>query len=292
MRGSDGRSGALFSYVALEDRVPAGLPLRAIREIVNSALGGLSADFAGLYSRTGQPSIPPEKLLRALLLQAFYSIRSERQLMEQLDFNLLYRWLVGLGIDDAAWNATTFCKNRDRLLKGEVARRFLEEVVDHARVRGLLSDDHFSVDGTLIEAWASAKSLRPRDEIDADDGPPSSAGRNAERNFRGENRSNETHVSTTDPDARLSHKGIGKEAKLCHAGQRRSRIDGRMTHHPGYAASQRARKLIEEIFGWVKTVGGLRKTRHHGTDRVGWMFSLTVAAYKLTRIPRLVAATP
>ena len=371
MRGSDDRSGALFSYVDLEDRVPKDHPLRGIREVVNEALASLSADFARLYSRMGRPSIPPEKLLRALLLQAFYSIRSERQLMEQLDINLLYRWFAGLGIDDPVWDATTFCKNRDRLLKGDVAQRFLEEVVDHARVRGLLSDDHFSVDGTLIEAWASmrpqgtrsGKSFRSRDQGDSDDGPSAGARRNAERDFHGEKRSNDTHASTTDSDARLLRKGAGKEAKLCHAGhvlmenrnglavaarvtpatgtaerdaakdmiaaipgrrlitlgadkaydtgdfvramrdmattphvaqytgQRRSRIDARTTRHPGYAASHRARKRIEETFGWVKTVGGLRKTRHRGTKRVGWMFTLTVAAYNVVRIPKLAAAT-
>ncbi len=215
MRGSDERSGALFSYVDVEDRVPRDHPLRAIRVIVNQGLAALSDDFEGLYAKTGRPGIPPEKLLRALLLQAFYSIRSERQLMEQLAFNLLYRWFVGLGIDDAVWDATVFCKNRDRLLAGDVARRFLDEVLAHARLRGLLSDDHFSVDGTLIEAWASMKSFRPRDA--GDDEPPA-PGRNAERDFHGETRSNETHASTTDPDARLMRRGAGKEAKLCYAG--------------------------------------------------------------------------
>ena len=218
MRGSDERIGALFSYVDLEDRVPRDHPLRAIRGIVNAVLTRLSADFAGLYSTIGRPSIPPEKLLRALLLQALYSVRSERQLMEQLDYNLLFRWFVGLGIDDAVWDATVFCKNRDRLLKGDVAQRLLEEVVDHARFRGLLSDDHFSVDGTLIEAWASAKSFRPKDDgkdDGADGGALQAKGRNAARDFHGEKRSNETHASTTDPDARLMRKGRGKEAKLC-----------------------------------------------------------------------------
>jgi transposase len=362
MRGSDGRCGALFSYVDLEDRVPKEHPLRAIRVIVNEALAGLSNDFAGLYAKDGRPSIPPERLLRALLLQAFYSIRSERQLMEQLDFNLLYRWFAGLGIDDPVWDPTTFCKNRDRLLEGDVAQRFLEEVLDHARVRGLLSNDHFSVDGTLIEAWASMKSFRPKDDA-ADDGAPPPPGRNAERDFHGETRSNATHASSTDPDARLMRKGRGKEAKLCYAGHvimenrnglaiaarvtpatgtaerdaatdmvadmpgrhritlgadkaydtrdfvesmrdmgvtphvaqntaaRRSRIDSRTTRHAGYAVSQRSRKRIEEIFGWIKTVGGLRKTRHRGTALVGWMFTLTVAAYNLARIPKLVTAT-
>ena len=216
MRGEDQRSGSLFSYVDLEARVPVGHPLRPIRVIVNDVLAALSGEFEALYAHLGRPSIAPERLLRALLLQAFYSIRSERQLMEQLDFNLLYRWFVGLGIDDAVWDATVFCKNRDRLLAGDVARRFLNEVLAHARLRDLLSDDHFSVDGTLFEAWASMKSFRPKD-ANADSTPPP-AGRNAERDFHGETRSNATHASTTDPDARLMRKGRGKEAKLCYAG--------------------------------------------------------------------------
>ena len=244
MRGSDGRSGALFGHVDLEDRVATAHPRRAIRSIVDEALAGLSSDFAGLYAQDGRPSIPPKRLLRALLLQAFHAIRSERQLMEQLDFNLLWRWFAGLGIDDPVWDPTTFCKNRDRLLDGDVARRFLEQVLDHARARGLLSNDHFSVDGTLIEAWASMKSFRPRDASENDGGPPPAG-----------------------------------------------RLDGRTTRHAGHAASQRHRKRIEEICGWIKTVGGLRKTRHRGTALVGWMFTLTVAAYNVVRIPKLVAAT-
>ena len=360
MRGDDARSGSLFSYVDLEARVPVDHPLRPIRVMVNDVLAALSGAFEALYAHRGRPSIAPERLLRALLLQAFYSIRSERQLMEQLEFNLLYRWFVGLGIDDAVWDATVFCKNRDRLLAGDVARRFLDEVLAQARLRDLLSDDHFSVDGTLLEAWASMKNFRPKD-ASADSEPPA-PGRNAERDFHGETRSNATHASTTDPDARLMRKGRGKEAKLCYAGHvvmenrnglavaaqvtqatgsaerdaakdmvaampgrhaislgadkaydsrdfvasmramrvtphvaqntvgRCSRIDGRTTRHPGYAISQRVRKRIEVIFGWVKTTGGLRKTRHRGTTLVGWMFTLAVAAYNLVRIPKLVAA--
>jgi transposase len=195
MRGEDQRSGSLFSYVDLEARVPVDHPLRPIRVIVNDVLAALAGELEALYAPLGRPSIPPERLLRALLLQAFYSIRSERQLMEQLDFNLLYRWFVGLGIDDPVWDATVFCKNRDRLLAGDVAQRFLDEVLAHARLRDLLSDDHFSVDGTLFEAWASMKSFRPKD-ANTDSQPPA-AGRNAERDFHGETRSNATHVSIT-----------------------------------------------------------------------------------------------
>ena len=200
MRGEDRSSGSLFSYVDLESRVPAKHPLRMIRAVVNEVLGSLSRDFEALYSSTGRPSIAPEKLLRALLLQAFYSIRSERQLMEQLDFNLLFRWFVGLGLDDAVWDASVFCKNRDRLLEAEISGKFLAGIVAHPKVRPLLSREHFSVDGTLIEAWAAMKSFRRKDGTDDDPG----AGRNAERDFRGQKRSNETHESTTDREARLS----------------------------------------------------------------------------------------
>jgi len=214
MRGEDCKSGSLFSYVDLEARVPRTHPLRIIRVIVNDVLSSLSSEFEALYSRTGRPSIPPEKLLRALLLQAFYSIRSERQLMEQLDFNMLFRWFVGLGMDDAVWDASTFCHNRDRLLEAEVSAMLLSGVVEHRKVRRLLSRDHFSVDGTLIEAWASMKSFRPKGSDD-DDRPP---GRNGERDFRGQKRSNETHESTTDPDARLYRKGDGRESRLCYMG--------------------------------------------------------------------------
>lgn len=214
MRGEDLTSGSLFSYIDIEERVPAKHPLRTIREIVNDVLASLSADFEVMYSHMGRPSIPPEQLLRALLLQAFYTIRSERQLMEQLDFNILFRWFVGLGMDEAVWDASTFCKNRDRLLEAEVSAKLLSGVVEHKRVRRLLSRDHFSVDGTLIEAWASMKSFRPKDEND-DDGP---GGRNGERNFRGEKRCNDTHASTTDPEARLYRKGNGKESRLCFIG--------------------------------------------------------------------------
>ena len=214
MRGEDRSSGSLFSYVDLEGRVPVDHPLRLIRELVNDVLRSLSSEFEAHYSHMGRPSIPPEQLLRALLLQAFYSIRSERQLMEQLNFNMLFRWFVGLGLDDGVWDASTFCHNRDRLLDAEVSAKLLTGVVEHRKVRGLLSRDHFSVDGTLIEAWASMKSFRPKGEDDGEGG----SGRNADRDFHGEKRSKATHVSTTDPEARLYRKGNGRESKLCYMG--------------------------------------------------------------------------
>lgn len=365
MRGGDVRTENLFSYVSCEARVPGRHPLRPIRAMVDEVLEVLSAEFEGMYAKTGRPSIAPEKLLRALLLQAFYSIRSERQLMEQLDYNLLFRWFVGLSMDAAVWDATVFTKNRDRLLEGDVATKFLAAVVAQARGRNLLSDEHFSVDGTLIDAWASMKSFRPKD----DSGDPPGPGRNAERDFRGEKRSNQTHASTTDPEAKLYRKATGQASRMAFMGhvlmenrnglvvgalvtqatgtaereaalalvdglevkrritlgadkaydarefvrdlrarkvtphiarneqiteagelRRSSAIDGRTTRHPGYAISLRIRKRIEEVFGWTKTTGGLRKTRHKGTDRVGWSFILTAAAYNLVRLPKLVAA--
>jgi transposase len=215
MRGLDERTGTLFSYVDLEARIRPDHPLRVIRAIVNEALAALEGAFAPLYAQVGRPSIPPEKLLRAMLLQAFYSVRSERQLMERLETDLLFRWFVGLGIDDPAWDHSTFSKNRDRLLEGDIAAKFLSAILGQPRVKRLLSTEHFSVDGTLIEAWASMKSFRPKDGSDE---PPSDGGPNAEVNFRGEVRSNATHASTTDPDARLYRKGKGKEAKLCFMG--------------------------------------------------------------------------
>lgn len=215
MRGEDRTRATLFSYVDLESRVQSEHPLRAIRVIVNDVLAGMSSEFAAMYAQTGRPSIPPERLLRALLLQAFYSIRSERQLMEQLDFNLLYRWFVGLGLDEPVWDASTFCHNRNRLLAADVSAKFLSGIVAHERVCRLLSQDHFSVDGTLIAAWASMKSFRPKEDGDTTgDGP----GRNSERDFRGETRTNETHASTTDGEARLYRKGKGKESRLCYMG--------------------------------------------------------------------------
>ena len=371
MRGEDRIAGSLFSYVNLEDRVPQDHPLRVIRGIVNDVLASVSGEFEKLYAHTGRPSIPPEKLLRALLLQAFYSIRSERQLMEQLDFNLLFRWFVGVGIDDPVWDASTFCHNRDRFLEAEVSANFLNGVVEHKSMRQLLSRDHFSVDGTLIEAWASMKSFRPKGSDDG--GGP---GRNGERDFHGEKRSNATHESATDPEARLYRKGKGRESKLCFMGhalmenrnglvvggvvsmasgtaerdaaldlidkhrpveskggqrritlggdkgfdvadfvdnlrrrkvtphiavqdhltktgrRRKTKIDGRTTRHPGYQVSQRCRKRIEEVFGWVKTSAGLSKTKFRGRRRVDASFTLALAAYNLVRLPKLLAEAP
>ena len=214
MRGGDIRRDGLFSYVQPESRIPENHPLRVIRRVADEALSALDAQFAVLYSQNGRPSIPPEQLLRALLLQAFYSIRSERQLMEQLDYNLLFRWFVGLSVDDPVWVPTVFSKNRDRLLEGDIAAAFMDAVLNLPRVKALLSDEHFSVDGTLIKAWASMKSFRRKD---GNDEPPA-PGRNGERNFHKEKRSNETHASTTDPDARLARKSNGEGAKLAFTG--------------------------------------------------------------------------
>lgn len=366
MRGTDRRSGELFSYVDLEHRVRADHPLRAIREVVSTALVALSRDFAELYSGIGRPSIPPEMLLRAMLLQAFYSIRSERQLMERLEFDLLFRWFVGLGVDDPVWDHSSFSKNRDRLLDGAIAAKFLAAVLAQPRVKRLLSSEHFSVDGTLIEAWASLKSFKPKDAgTTPPDGDGSDGGRNAAVDFQGQKRSNATHASTTDPDAMLYRKGPGMEARLCFIGHglmenrsglivgtrltrvsghaerlaalamiaphgdrpraitlgadkgydakdfvmelrelnvrphlaqntnaRRSAIDRRTTRHAGYAMSQRIRKRIEEAFGWIKTVAGLKKTRFRGLARVDLAFTFAAAAYNLVRLPKLLAEAP
>lgn len=356
MRGSDDREPALFSYVSLEDRVPRDHPLRTVKKLVDGILWDLSPRFDAMYARVGRPSIPPEQLMRALLLQIFYSVRSERLLMEQLDYNLLFRWFVGLGMDDAVWVPTTFTKNRDRLLSGEVAQAFFVAVREEARNRKLLSDEHFTVDGTLLEAWASHKSFRPKDEPPE----PGSSGKNPEVDFHGEKRSNATHQSTTDPDARLARKG-NTAAKLCYSANvlmdnrhglivdtevahatgtaerdsalamlerqprrkrrrtlgadkgydtkefvagarargftphvaqnakgRRSAIDGRTTRHAGYAVSQRKRKLVEQGFGWDKTVALLRKLRHRGNELVGWVFTFTSAAFNLVRMRTLI----
>ncbi|MDO9246239.1 MAG: IS5 family transposase, partial [Phenylobacterium sp.] len=249
MRGSDLRYGSLFSYVDLESRVRGDPPLRSIREIANAALTALSDDFAALYPpRLGRPSVAPERLLRAMLLQAFYGIRSERQLMERMEFDLLFRWFVGLGVDDAAWDHSSFTTNRDRLLEGEIAAKFLAAVLAQPRVKRLLSSDHFSVDGTLIEAWASMKSFRRKDGTDQDgDGP----GRNAERSFHGETRSNETHESTTDPQARLYRKGDGQPARLCYMGHALMEnrhglaVGGGVTQATGKAEREAALALVD-----------------------------------------------
>jgi transposase len=366
MRGSDRRSGELFSYVDVEARVRRDHPLRAIRALANEALEALSGDFAALYGSTGRPSIPPEMLLRAMLLQAFYSIRSERQMMERLEFDLLFRWFVGLGVDDPVWDHSTFSKNRDRLLDGEIAARFLSALLAQPRVKRLLSTEHFSVDGTLIEAWASMKSFKPKTDDGGNDPPTDGGGagqkdRNADVDFKGEKRSNETHRSTTDPEAMLYRKGPGQAAKLCFIGHglmenrsglivdcrltlvsghaerlaalemieahadrpraitlgadkgydsadfvddlremnvrphvaakaRGSAVDGRTTRHVGYMKSQRIRKRIEEAFGWIKTIGGLRKSRFIGRAKTDWAFTFAACAYNLVRLPKLMKA--
>lgn len=249
MRGEDRRTGSLFSYVDLEARVGKDHPLRAIRLLVNEALAALASEFAALYAPIGRPSIPAEKLLRAMLLQAFYSIRSERQLMERLEFDLLFRWFVGLGIDDAVWDHSVFSKNRDRLLEGEIAAKFLNAVLAQPRVKRLLSAEHFSVDGTLIETWASMKSFKPKDG--ANEPPAEGGGRNKETDFHGEKRSNETHASTTDPEARLYRKGVGKEAKLCFIGRALMEnrhglfVDACLTPADGHAERIAALHMIE-----------------------------------------------
>lgn len=253
MRGSDDRTGALFSYVDVEARIRPGHPLRQIRSITNAALSSLDEDFEALYPRRfGRPSIPPERLLRAMLLQAFYGIRSERQLMERIEFDLLFRWFVGLGIDEAVWDHSSFSTNRDRLLSGEIAAKFLRAILAQPKVKRLISGDHFSVDGTLIEAWASIKSFRRKDGSDED---PEGPGRNAERNFHKEKRSNETHASTTDPEARLYKKGDGQPARLCYIGhvlmENRNglAVDGGVTQASGTAEREAALAMLDRRKG-------------------------------------------
>jgi transposase len=362
MRGKDTQQSAMFSYVSPEERVAADHPLRPIRRMVDAALKGLSRSFQRMYADWGRPSVAPEKLLRALLLQVLYSIRSERMLMEQLEYNLLFRWFVGLNMDESVWVATVFSKNRDRLLRSDIAEKFFAQVLEQARHQELLSDEHFSVDGTLIEAWASQKSFQRKDQ---DQPPPPEDPGNPTVNFHGENRSNATHESTTDPEARLARKSSGHESKLAYCGnvlienrnglvvdtevvlcsgtaereaalQMAERIegdhrvtlgadkgydtrgfvgemrdlnvtphvsqntnrpggsalDGRTTRHAGYQVSQRKRKRIEEVFGWLKTVGMLRKTRHRGVFKVGWVFTFAAAAYNLVRMKNLLSAIP
>jgi transposase len=249
VRGGDNRTGELFSYVDLEARVRRDHPLRAIRVIVNEALSALEREFTALYSPIGRPSIPPEKLLRAMLLQAFYSIRSERLLMERLEYDLLFRWFVGIGVDDTAWDHSVFSKNRDRLLEGDIAAKFLAAMLAQPKVKKLLSSDHFSVDGTLIEAWASMKSVKPKDG--SGEPPAQGGGRNGEADFHGQKRSNDTHASTTDPDARLYRKGKGKETKLCFIGHGLMEnrhgllVDACLTLADGHAERVAALHMIE-----------------------------------------------
>jgi len=249
MRGDEAEQGEAFSYVSPAQRVPADHPLRSIRKMTDEALKELSREFDRLYAKTGRPSIPPERLLRALLLQYFYGIRSERLLMEQLDYNLLFRWFVGLNMDDKVWDASTFSKNRERLLNGDVPQRFLDAVVEQATRQGLTSDEHFSVDGTLIQAWASQKSFKPKDGS----GGGSGGGRNPDVDFKGKRRRNETHASTTDPDARLYRKGYGKESKLSYLGHvvienRHGLVMGcEVTHADGYGERTAACDLMARV---------------------------------------------
>jgi transposase len=362
MRGEDQSTGKMFSYVSAERRIPADHPLRPMRTLVDEALKELSSRFDGMYAQVGRPSIAPEKLLRALLIQILYTVRSERLLMEQLDYNLLFRWFVGLEMDDTVWDATTFSKNRERLLEADIAQAFFESVIDQAKKRGLLSDEHFTVDGTQIAAWAGQKSFKRKDGK-PDATSSSGQSRNPTVDFHSEKRSNETHQSTTDPDAKQYTKAKGEAPKLCYIGNvvtenrsglvvsallaqatgtaerdaaidqlgkvrhrkhritvggdkafdtrgfvaalreidvtphvaqnttnRSSAIDSRTTRHPGYEVSQRKRKRIEEVFGWMKTVGLLRKTRHRGRQRVGWMLTFTAAVYNLVRMRNLAPA--
>ena len=367
MRGQTEPQVTMLTYreLDLERRVPADHPLRTVKRVADEALARLSAQFDAMYAQVGRPSIPPERLLKASLVIALYSIRSERAFCEELEYNLLFRWFLDMELFGSTFDATTFTKNRERLLKHAVGQQLFDQVLSEAHTRGLLSDEHFTVDGTLIEAAASLKSFKPRDgepppTTDDDPGNPSV-------NFHGEKRSNVTHQSTTDPEARLMRKGHGKEAKLTfmgHAlmenrngmvvdfqvsaatgtaerdavldlldrakkrrfhpktlgadkgydtrdcvkqvrargvsphvaqnasGRRRSAIDGRTTRHSGYAVSQRLRKRVEEIFGWMKTIGGFRRTRYRGLDRTGLAGYLVATAYNLIRMSRLLASPP
>jgi transposase len=359
VRGSDENQSGIFSYFSPDERVRKEHPLRAIRAMVDTALGEMSPLFDQMYSEIGRPSIAPEKLLRAQLLQMLYSIRSERLLMEEIDYSVLFRWFVGMNMDEPVWDATVFTKNRDRLLKHEVAKVFFSQVWQQAEQAQLTSDEHFTVDGTLLEACASLKSFQKKGVAKRDDPDDPS---NPTVNFHGEKRSNETHESSTDPDAQLARKGQGKEAKLSYCGNlliengnglivdaellqangtaerdaallmieqipaeqrvtvgadkgydtkefvaecRRmnvtphvaqntkrpggSAIDARTTRHAGYQISQQKRKRIEECFGWLKTVALLRKVRHRGIFKVGWIFTFAATAYNLVRMRKLLA---
>jgi transposase len=360
MRGQDRQQSSMFSYLSPEQRVRKDHPLRTIRAMADQALVNMSERFDAMYAKTGRPSIPPEKLLRAQLIQMLYSVRSERLLMEEIDYSVLFRWFVGMNLEEPVWDVTVFTKNRDRLLDGDVAREFLIEVVSQARDKNLTSDEHFTVDGTLIEAWAGLKSFQRKGEKNR----PAEDPGNPSVDFHGETRSNDTHQSTTDPDALLARKGSGKEAKLSYngnllienrnglivttevfqangtaerdaalvmleqiPGENRvtvgadkaydtkdfvaecrnmnvtpqvaqntkraggSAIDERTTRHAGYAISQRKRKRIEESFGWLKTIALMRKVRHRGIFKVGWVFTFAAAAYNLVRMRNLLASS-
>jgi len=359
MRGIENHQESMFSYVSTETRIPLNHPLRAVRKMADAVLHEMDGTFEEQYSIQGRPSIPPEYLIRATLLQILYTVRSERLLTEQLDYNLLFRWFVGLSVDEAVWNHSTFSKNRERLLTMSVANEFFARVVEMAREKDLLSDEHFSVDGTLIESWASLKSFRPKDEPKG----PSDGTRNPFVDFRGEKRKNDTHASQTDPEARLATKGSGQTAKVCHSAHvlmenrhglavdcevetpsghaerdaalqmmarcpgenpktvsadkgydhadfvegaraagftphvarntsrgRSSHIDGRTVRHEGYAVSQKIRKRIEEIFGWVKTVGGMRKMRVVGQLNTEGYLLYALAAFDMVRMRNILSA--
>jgi transposase len=358
MRGDADRQAIVFSALTPDQLVPADHPIRAIKPIVGRALQAISPALSKMYSKRGRPSIPPEHLLKASLLIALYSVRSERQFCERLQYDLLFKWFLDLNISDPAFHPTTFSKNRKTLLEHDVARQFFAAVLAEAREQRLLSENHFTVDGTLLEAWASMKSVRPKDD---DSGPPGGGGKNRDIDYRGEKRRNETHASTTDPEAQLMRKGLGKETKLSYMGHvlmenrnglvvdvmltqatgkaereaalrmlerlprrkkrrtlgadkgydsrdfvrdvrhqnvtphvaqnesgRRSAIDGRTTSWGGYKVSQRKRKRVEEIFGWVKTVGGGRKLRYIGVKRNQLWADFTATAYNLVRMAKLL----
>src|SRR6201997_4564442 len=362
MRGIDHQQSDMFSYFSPEQRVRKDHPLRAVRGMTDEILNSMSPLFDAMYSEGGRPSIPPEKLLRAQLLQMLYSVRSERLLMEEIDYSILFRWFVGLNLDEKVWDATSFTKNRDRLLEAAVAKEFLAQVVERARMAELVSDEHFTLDGTLLEAWASLKSFQATDGKPG--APPDDPG-NPTVDFHGQRRSSETHESKTDPDAKLARKGPGKEAKLSYSGnllvENRnglivnaelleangraerdaallmleqvpgggritvggdkgfdtrefaaecrhmkvtphvaqntvraggSAIDERTTRHAGYAISQKKRKRIEECFGWMKDIALLRKLKHRGLFKVGWIFAFAAAAYNLVRMRSLIPIQP
>jgi len=263
MRGGENRQDSLFSYVSLGQRIPASHPLREIRKMVDKAFEQMHERFSDLYSHTGRPSIPPEHLLRASLLQVLYTIRSERLLMEQLDYNLLFRWFVGLSMDDPVWDHSVFSKNRDRLLNSDIASAFFVFIRDHAQKKGLVSNEHFTVDGTLLEAWASMKSFRPKDDQNSND--KNGSGRNPSIDFRGQQRTNDTHASITDPDARLYKKAKGQQSKLCYIGHALMEnrnglvVDTRVTLASGTAERDAAVDMVENISGSQRITVGADK---------------------------------
>ena len=361
MRGQDEKQGFMYTYLSPEQRVPTNHPLRAIKAFADAVLIEMNPTFQVMYSNTGRPSIPPERLLKAQLLIALFTVRSDRMFCEQLNYNILFRWFLDMNLEEASFDATSFTKNRERLLAHDVSLKFFDAVVREARKQDLLSDEHFTVDGTLIDAWASMKSFQPKETGGGSGNPPPGGGRNATLDFKGEKRSNQTHQSRTDPEARLMRKSFGQTAKLSFSGhalmenrnglcidlqigeathrserraalsmlsrQGRKRVrpktlgadkgyhsadfidalrrkniiphiaevknrstpglDGRTTRHAGYGISQRIRKRVEEIFGWFKTVGGLRKTRFRGIERTQEYAFMVGAAYNLLRMSKL-----